>query len=1815
MKLRKIISIVLALVVIATAVPVENLIVAQAAGETTTGKVNAGDTTYVRLNRYSDNGDSAGSISAGDLRWDRGSLYEYKTGLTTVLTWDNTQYRWPYAALKVTAPEAGTYDIAVEIKTGGNPTYSTIGMVVNGVMNVLSFTRNKTYTINTEAMLRKGENIIVFTSPMPASASNRASGTNDGNVYPWNDFCSFSFADGITVQEAPTGEEVVASINSITRVEAENTAYTIWNGYNKTEAATGASGTDSTKNVVGGASKSKCTQTSVQLASFLDDNKTAYVQYQVEAPKDGTYDIRLGGYVGSDGNLTDKTTVMVNDTVYEAVYDGFSKLGAATLNVNLKKGYNIIRCFAPIANEESAGWFNQDFLELDSRLTAVEQSQTTVNAGDENKVLKNQYTDKGDTLGSASTGSIRGDKPSIETVGFANEKIERWPWAAMKVTAPKAGYYDIAVNLGTNKDASSTQIAMLIDGKVVAQPYTKAGSAIVDCSVYLSAGTHLLVFTLPMPMTQAEAASASNTGAAYPWCDYNSFVLDSKLTLESVPTLEDVKNSCGITVNAGDEEKVLPNKFNDNGDTLGGANTDDFKYDRVSVETILSKDLSRATYAALKVTVTEDGVYDIYTTISTKASTTSKQIALMIDKNTVEMIEIEGKSGNQFVGTEVSLTAGTHILVFTSAIPLTDEEAQAIPEGSSDGWVGMNNAYPWFDFISFSFENGITAENILEAETDGIEAEDTTYVSHAGGYEVQSYLGASEGKVASGEDVINASTDVKEDATTFDWGTLSYVEFSLEATSAGTQDITVKVIPEAVNRDESSKLPKVVIYANGELHEAALTTGWNTAEEITIPVELVKGSNVIRCFGTSKSVVAGTKLSFDYFEFDKSVVTMNTSADASAKSTVVNAGDETKVLANNFKDEGDTLGSADVNDLRWDALTLDTIMVDDLQYIPYAALKVNAVADGYYDIKVAIGANKNAMADQLGLFVDGASVYALGFEMKNNTEVNATIYLRKGEHTLVFTTPMPETEKEFDAYAKENGLTNGNGMTHPWMNFMTITLSEGLTVKDVPTVAEVEYPSYDRIEAEDTKYVLYRGYKAAGEKNKKASNGTVIGGATKKWFQQTFAELKEWIDASTGHVAYVEYAVIAPADGTYTVRPGIIADIDKNVKNRSEMEKPFIAVIVNDTAYKAQYTADLGESQAIKLDVKLKKGLNIIRCTSLTIEQEAYSVSAWVNQDYLDLDKRLVAVERSTAIVEAEKSEYYQLMKVQDGSETEKASSGKVLGGVDVIRAKAVGLTTDTFTAKQIRMAPYHSYTVEAPMDGYYSMTLNASCDGRIPKSQIAMLVDGKVSTVKYNRGGKSTADCTMLITTYLTKGEHVLTFTSPLPADAKELANTEWSQRWMNFDYLTLHDGLKLAAKQKAPTDIPDLVRIESENVGLPNLTKVVEAAEGKDAKEGYIGGAKYRRSQDVADIKANGIDAKRTPFVQYTVQAKKSGTYTVYFQASYGTYRTTVEKMNGAFAIEVNGKVSFHEVELVKDKTIKCLIPVEMKLSAGNNIVRLSHLTADTIQGEGYGWADFNYIEMQESDSKQLTFLSTNGVVEAEDGQSVDYRPGAASGSSGGQKLGNANYKYVDENDITFENLNIEKMDDLARVTYTVQAEEAGNYYIAVQFYGGAQGYTYQELVERDTIGFALSVNEGEKQLVEFCPDASGSTMSRIVEVELQEGENKIMVTATLADYLKGVSPRIEDEYRLYWIDHDALRLTKGVSNSTEEVVPYDVNNSDINHAQLSADVTRDADSDKIEITTPMIIGGISFALLLAIFFIILFLKKKKKEEEGAK
>lgn len=1788
--------------------------------------IDAGDETHVLPDNYKDNGAILEDAARNELKNDRVSL-------ETLLL--HGFDKAPYASFKVYAPADGTYHIYALVATDAKLTSDQIAFIVDRMQVDAVAVEKKAdnQIIHARVELTKGTHSIIFTAPMPATdeeAQAIPAGETDNwaglnGKYRWMNYIRFGIDKDLTLVSGLTP-------TIINGIEAEDFEYVKYHGNYEAQIYPGATG----NHAVNGKDTAMVPDVINKEALFHDWSKLSFIEFAVDAQSAGTQNITLRVIATNADNYTAGMVpvlmVYANGKWQEVSLEKWNTFEEVTVSIDLIKGKNIIRC-VPVAAEEVAGTrVIFDYIEYDtSALTAVKAEDfatgsTTYNAGDEDKFLTNYYTDKGDTLGDASRNPLKEAKHYIDALTI--NKLSVVPYAAIKVNAEADGFYDINMEAGANTGAKSSQIALLVDGKAFALSFPLKSETTLSATIYLTQGTHMLVFTSPMPVDSETAAAAGEyDNSAYPWFNMNSFTFSKGLTFVEKPSVAEIDfaevlGDVDGVINAGDETIVLPNHYTDGGDTLGSADANELKNNRVSVETLLLKGFDKAPFTSFNVTASEDGIYDIYALVQTDAKLTSGQIVVLVDRTQILTVPVEAVGGNQMLHAQIPLTEGTHNLIFTSPMPATDEEAQAIPDGDSDGWAGMNGAYRWMNYIRFAIDKDLTVETgILDSKTEGIESENSVHMDYTGGYQEIVFPGASTGKVLGGDDVINLVSKLPEDADYYDWGQLSYIEMAVDADKAGKYEFTFNVIATQIaqatvfarTRAVDNTLPKVVVYANGKLYEKTISS-WDEFEKITMEVDLVKGANVVRVFTVADEIKEGDRVFFDYVEYNRTALAYVTVEEVKESQTIVKAGDETKVLFGHYTDKGDTLASASLGDLQWDKLSLDVLTYDHLNRIPYAAIKVTAEENGYYDVVLTLSAyNADLKSTQIGLLVDAKQKYVLSFEKTKYPEIHASIYLTKGTHTLVFTTPMP-ADKETAAAAEKF-----DKLAYPWVDMSTITLSEGLKVVGRPTVDEIETPFYNRVEAENGEYVLYNNYEPTPEASKNASNGYVIGGQMRWIFEQTFEELTAWLDAK--HNSYIEYAIMAPADGEYNIRLGFLA----GAKDES-VAKPYIAVIVNGTTHKVQYKENWGNIQKEELTITLKEGLNIIRCTSYTIEQEGYEGKAWINHDFLDIDKRLMAVKRSSVKVEAEDSAYFNKFTVQDGEDYEKAS-GKVLGKADRKYISAFKMTLDQISPENIKQIPYASFTVEAPANGYYAMSLDMATDGRLNRGTIGVLVDGQMNVVKYARTGKSTADGRADMLIYLTKGEHVLTFTTPMPADSSVEFN--YSYNMANFDSLTLYDGLKLAKTQKAPTTEADYTRLEVEEHVMFNLNSNNGTAAGN---------AYYKVSQSVAEMFRDGIDGTRTPYVEFTIRASEAGTYTLYTGVSYGmTEGCTRDENEATFVVDTNGKLQTKTVQATKKSTWS-IVPVTVNLEKGTNKVRMTHLGSDSQCG-GTTWIDFDYIEMSESTAAKLNFAKTGITLEAEEGVFVGYNTESGEGYHNGQYIGSADYGYVDENDVTFENLKPDDLDEMPHVTYNFEVEKAGTYTLSIGFASGLYHHLTAEMAEGRTGGFAVIVNGTSKQLVEFELTTANSHLSRNITVDLVEGENEITVTTTLADYIIAHTPRDDEKYRLIWIDHDYMVLSEGLSRG-KEPEKYGLEDSDYNHAQITlktdagdkddnvgddatnkpggflgivGDTIKDVIQNISENIPAPVLAGIGVAIAAAVGAIIVFIRKKFKKTKN--
>jgi len=828
-------------------------------------------------------------------------------------------------------------------------------------------------------------------------------------------------------------------------------------------------------------------------------------------------------------------------------------------------------------------------------------------------------------------------------------------------------------------------------------------------------------------------------------------------------------------------------------------------------------------------------------------------------------------------------------------------------------------------------------------------------------------------------------------------------------------------------------------------------------------------------------------------------------------------------------------------------------------------------------------------AETIGMIVDGA-MHVVEVDTKYG-DIMKSVYLTKGKHVVIFTSPMP---RDMEMAQKQNDEA------YPWMDFYAFKLGMGLEFAKAPSKRDVQnsMTSYTRLEAEDIVYATYnKSYNTAVTKKYPVryithALTTIMGAPSAKIDGELALEemvvnsYKSYEQLSEGlkdyAPSYVQYSVYAKEAGTYMIRIGAYVE--------GEGAMPYGIVMVNDTAYKTQFTGNWNGYDAVNLPVKLEKGNNTIRLIGMTKDQK--DSDAWIGYDYLDIQQGLVANKTGVTVINAGDEKYVTFNYYKD--------KGKTLGDANYNDLRWDRLSLDMLNYAYLARMPYAAIEVTAEKDGTYDVWFKSEYKLDSPTKQIGVLVDG-VTTYTMEL-----SEFRSHVSIPLTAGKHTLVFTSPMPKDIETAANTAKLDNiyypWMDMKTIILEQGLTVEkAPDKEHLENP-FEKVEAENYAVPNLVRI---------NENGVGSGVYLSAQKAADIVKNGIDPTVTPYTEYHIDASEAGKYTIYVSLFGGMSEAMkAEKMQCKFVIENGYERQVKTLYTLSDTgSVLRVIPVTLNLEEGINKVRITHFTGDSVRGAGYVWNDFDYIEMSPAAAEKLTFLSTT-VLEAEEASFVSYSNNASESMSGGGYLGNADYGYIDENKITFEALNVEDLDDLPRVTYLFEAEKAGTYTLSVKF---QTGLTNSEPEDWENIGFAVIVNGKDKQFVEYeLPTAYMST-TRTVTVDLVEGENEITFTSTLAEHMNAVKPRIESEYRLVWVDHDALYLTDGLSLG-KEAEKFGIKDSSVDHAQLDLSKTIEAvvNAAAAEKAIGIAIAVVSLAMVGTLATMVVKRKKTKTKDE---
>lgn len=1302
------------------------------------------------------------------------------------------------------------------------------------------------------------------------------------------------------------------------------------------------------------------------------------------------------------------------------------------------------------------------------------------------------------------------------------------------VDAATAGTYTvkIALNVVTGSDASPYIAVFVNDGKPqkVMYPTDNIGNASVaiPVDVSLTAGRNSLIFTcLPNG-----SCAPDNWG----WLNYDYLDIPAGLTGINAQSLTKTTRA----VDAAYIQNFA--SINKSTGELGGGNNGQTANYAITTQDLCADNVQYCPYFSLTVNAPIAGYYEVAPIVGHDTSSVPSNIGVLVNgKNIGKMPTLPADTayGHDRSDFMVHLNQGDNVLIFTAILPSS-----------------TNASYLWVNFYNVTLNGGVTVSATqqnpdglyvtrLEAETYGelnkfANPKDSNSSAYSGGFGV------------GGADDSN-SQSMDEMAVFLDKNRTPYVQFTVDAPADGTYEVGVGFMAcNYVNK------PFVALLVNdGAPQKVQYCGGWHanyyaagTSTPTTMEVALKAGRNILRVTGLTKEnrdSGNGGWVNIDYLYIEKALTGVKPADAQNANDfSPVRVEAENTTYYNRLVKYTDDYtaahysGGYDLSKEQLDlanamGLTLDKVTVDNLDAVPYFSVTVNAPKDGFYDMSVGFSNDNGTYPTATyGLMVDGV-VFPHEFSgaaWDNPGKMDATTYLPKGEHVLTVMIPIPKDAAELAS----------KGYNNRWINFDYIDLNGGLTVaatqKDPRASLHLQ-----RMEAETDAELnlysiesnnLYSGCKAAGM----AATGNV----------QSYDELKSYVSKSD--MPYVQYTVDAPADGNYPIRVGINVG-GSGLKNGM---KPYSAVIVNDTVYKAEFTGNNGAVQAVPLTVALKQGRNIIRCTAFTKDQLDNAVDKgwfWLNQDYLDVSTLADAQKTSQPVTQqAESLAYFGNYSVIDDTSNKNSpySNKKALGNGNEV-ATMIGITTANLSADNFDVVPYFSVTVHAPVAGYYTVAAASNLnngDGDA-LSRVGLLVNGKKQVITFHSTNNNYNRAWMDALVSLEAGDNVLVFTGILGDTFTNSPTSNW--RWIDYDYIQLSDGLTVSTTQQNP--IPtNYTRLEAETYGVTNLmTRGSENGSGFSGGSGN-GSAMYGHAQTFAEIESNGIDRQKTPYTCYSLQAPADGTYNIRLRLDYGTYGQVTATSAAVAVVANDSEPQMVQFNVTVGSAMFFTVPVKVTLKKGMNTLIVTEPLGGSYDSKDKNtwnvWLNQDYIEVDSALSGQ----KAGERVEAEAANSTQYGFEMSENYSNDEALGSGNTQFVLDDNITYDRLNAGNMAETPMVNYDVIAPQAGAYEVYAAMSLGAY-YNGKFAGDSDiTEGFvACMVNGGAKQKITCY---LGSVVVAI-KVNLKQGKNTISISGPLRDEI--TMPNWPDTYdqKAVWVNHDYLDLPW---NLTPAVVKQELN-----------------------------------------------------------
>lgn len=471
----------------------------------------------------------------------------------------------------------------------------------------------------------------------------------------------------------------------------------------------------------------------------------------------------------------------------------------------------------------------------------------------------------------------------------------------------------------------------------------------------------------------------------------------------------------------------------------------------------------------------------------------------------------------------------------------------------------------------------------------------------------------------------------------------------------------------------------------------------------------------------------------------------------------------------------------------------------------------------------------------------------------------------------------------------------------------------------ISPVAQADETYTVRIEAENA---YWNGYQVT--KNSTTSPyPTVIANAA------TTHTYPSWNDFSAlklnkNSQIYVAFCVDVPQAGTYKISTA-------NVIRMNQNSIPYAAILVNPqcggSAHKLVYNSiDTNAKHCVSemVEIQLLKGRNMIYMSPLTSNQNIN----WADADYIEIagDHAVQHVSPGTPVNVA-----------ANAGGTHKFSNISTTALTDADLTGAQGHTASSITRADLEAVPHVTYTVTAPADGYYDISLKFSCSSlNTPANYaVALLVDDRAAEIKpiYTTGDNTTD-----ISTYLSKGTHVLTIPVILPRTDK--SKTIY---WSELKGLTLHNGLTLSDQFNSQATGTFL---ETETYAFAWRYPTVSENSGRL----LVGGSQPGLKKQTYDQLAAGAKLdKNQPMLTYQIDVLTAGSYTL--NVSYRDYIGSDYYM----IVSVDDAVYTKAIYTGDDPTYsnRRIATTTLELDEGSHFIRLVTLPGDSQAA----WIDVDY------------------------------------------------------------------------------------------------------------------------------------------------------------------------------------------------------------------------------------------------------------------